>query len=175
MRAKSTFFSILLIFGVMLFFMPKTNLYYALEHILEAHGVVMSEERIQEKYFSLEVSEAELFVHKIQSMHIKKTKIQLFGIYNKFLFADMTLAPTLEQFMPKEISTAQLSYALYNPLNIDATVIGDFGKATLNMNLYKKIVIVNLEASKLMKSQFSQSLKKFTRDKKGVYHYEYSL
>jgi hypothetical protein len=156
-----------------LYFLPKTNLYYKLEHELQPQGIIIHNEHVDDKRLWLEVLDAELYVQKIESMRIGKSTIMLFGVYNKIDLEKITLASTLGQFVPKNIQSAHFRYGLYDPLNINATVLGDFGKAEIRLNLYDRLITANIEASKLMKSKFSATLRNLTRDKKGGYHYEY--
>jgi len=156
-----------------LYFLPKTNLYYKLEHELQPQGIIIHNEHIDDKRLWLEILDAELYVQKIESLHIHRSKIMLFGVYNKIDLDQITLASTLGQFIPKEIQSAQLRHVLYDPFNVYATVLGDFGKAEISLNFYDRTITADIEASKLMKSKFSATLRNLTRDKKGGYHYEY--
>ncbi len=156
-----------------LYFIPKTNLYYKLEHRLQPHGIVIHNEHIDDKPFWLEIKNAQLYVQKLESLHVQKTRVMLFGGYNRVDLEGITLASTFGQFMPEKIETATVSYALYNPLNIIGTMVGDFGRAEASLDLYKRLFRVNIEASSLMSSKFLPTLENFTRDKKGAYHYEY--
>ena len=156
-----------------LYFIPKTNLYYQLEHTLQPHGVIIHNEHVDDKWFWLEVTNAQLYVQKIESLYVKKTRIILFGAYNRVDFESILLASTLGQFVPKKIEAATLRYALYNPFNVNGTILGEFGHAEIKVNLYDGVLTAKIEASELMKSKFSATLGNFTRDKKGVYHYEY--
>ncbi len=156
-----------------LYFLPKTNLYYKLEHALQPQGIIVHNEHINDKWFWLEILDAELYLQKIESLRINRSTIMLFGIYNKINLEEITLAATPAQFVPKDIQLAQFRYGLHDPLNINATVLGDFGKAEIKLNLYERRITADVEASKLMKSEFSATLKNLTHDKKGGYHYEY--
>lgn len=175
MRLRSMIGYGVLTLVTVLYFLPKANLYYKLEHELQPQGIIIHNEHIDDKRLWLEILDAELYVQKIESMHIHRANIMLFGLYNTIDLEQITLASTPGQFVPKNIQSAQFRYGLYDPLNINATVLGDFGKAEIRLNLYDRIMTANVEASKLMKSKFSATLKNLTRDKKGVYHYEYSF
>lgn len=173
MKLKSILGYGLLTLITILYFIPKTNLYYQLEHKLQPHGIVIHNEHVDDMWFWLQMTDAQLFVQKIESLHVKSTRVMLFGGYNKISLEGITLASTLGQFVPKKIETATLHYALYNPFNISGTVLGDFGKAEITINLYDEVLEAKIEASDLMKSHFSATLHNFTKDKKGAYHYEY--
>lgn len=155
------------------YFIPKINLYYKLEHILQPQGIIIHNEHIDDRRLWLEILGAELYVQKIESLRIDKAAIMLFGLYNTIDLEKITLAPTVGQFAPKEIQSAHFSYGLHDPLHIHAAVLGDFGTAKIRLNLYDRLITADVEASKLMKSKFSATLRNLTRDKKGVYHYEY--
>jgi len=173
MRVRNIIGYAILILVTVLYFIPKTNLYYKLEHTLQPHEIVIHNEHVDDKWFWLEITDAQFYVQKLESLHIQKAQIMLFGVYNQVDIEGITLAPTLGHFVPKEIQTVKLSYALYNPLNVNATLVGNFGTAEIVLDLYEGLATTDIKASKLMKSRFSATLENFTRDKKGVYHYEY--
>ncbi len=156
-----------------LYFIPKTNLYYQLEHTLQPYGIIVHDEHVDDRWLWLEVTNAQLYIQKIESLYIQKTRVMLFGGYNQIDFEDIILASTLGQFVPKGIKSAVFYHAIYNPLSIQGSIIGDFGQAEVRLNLYEGILTAKIEASELMKAHFSTTLQNFTRDKKGAYHYEY--
>jgi len=173
MRLPNIIVYVILTFVAVLYFAPKANLYYKLEHQLQPYGIVIHNEHVEDKWFWLDITQAQVYIQKLESMHIQKTQLLFLGVYNQVNFEGITLAQTLGHFLPKDIHTAKLSHALYNPFKVTATVVGGFGKADITLNLYEKGATVNIQASELMKSKFSATLDNFTLDKKGVYHYEY--
>lgn len=173
MRLKSIIGYGILTLVTILYFIPKTNLYYKLEHILKPHGIVIHNEHVDDRWFWLEITDAQIYIQKLESMHVQKTQIMLFGGYNRVDLEGIVLASTLEHFVPKNIQSAKLRYTLFDPINIHATVVGDFGTAEITLDLYERLARAEIKASTLMKSKFSATLQNFTRDKKGVYHYEY--
>lgn len=173
MRLKSIIGYGLLALITILYFIPKTNLYYQLEHKLQPHGIIIHNEHVDDMWFWLGITDAQLYVQKIESLYVKNTRIMLFGGYNRIDLEGITLATTLGQFIPKEIEAATLHYALYNPFKVRGTALGDLGEAEIVIDLYDGVVKVKLDASDLMKSHFSATLHNFTKDKKGAYHYEY--
>lgn len=173
MRLRSMIGYGILALVMVLFFLPKPNLYYKLEHELQPQGIIIHNEHLDDKRLWLEILDAELYVQKIESAHIHRSSIMLFGVYNQIDMEQITLASTLGQFVPKHIQSAQFRYGLYDPFNVHATILGDFGKAEITLNLYDRLITVNADASALMKSEFSATLKNLVPDKKGGYHYEY--
>ena len=163
----------LLVLVTVLYFIPKTNLYYQLEHKLQPHGIIVHNEHVDDKWFWLEITDAQLYVQKIESLHVSKARVMLLGFYNRVDLEEILLASTLGQFVPEKISKATLRYALYNPLNIKGTLLGDFGQAEVNIDLYEGLFTADIQVSELMRTRFSSTLRNFIRDKKGVYHYEY--
>ncbi len=173
MRTRSIIGYGLLALVTVLYFIPKTNLYYQLEHKLQPHGIIIHDEHVDDRWFWLDITDAQLYVKKIESLHVNKTRVMLLGFYNRIDLADILLASTLGQFVPEKITNATLRYALYNPLNIKGTVLGDFGEAEVNIDLYEGLFTAEIKVSELMKTEFSSTLRNLIRDKKGVYHYEY--
>lgn len=173
MRLRAVTGYTILALVTVLYFIPKTNLYYKLEHVLQPHGVIIHNEHVDDRWFWLEITDAQLYVQKIESLHVNNTRVMLFGVYNQVSLKEITLAPTLGNFIPKQISMAKIHYALYDPFNIHAVALGDFGKAEVTLNLYERVLTATIDASELMRSNFSATLQNLTRDKKGAYHYEY--
>ncbi len=173
MRLKSIIGYGFLALITVLYFIPKTNLYYKLEHILQPHGIILHDEHVDDKRFWLEISNGRLYIQKLESLYVQRIQIMLFGVYNRVYFDDIMLASSLEQFVPKHIDTASVHYALYDPLNVRGNVLGDFGRADLDFDLYNGLFKADIEVSELMRSKFPTTLENFTRDKQGVYHYEY--
>lgn len=173
MKLRSVIGYGLLTLVTILYFVPKTNLYYKLEHTLKPHGIIIHNEHVDDKWLWLEIMNAQLYVQKIKSLSVQKTRIILFGGYNRIDLEGISLVPTLGQFVPVKIDTATLSYTLFDPLNIKGSVFGDFGRAQVKLNFYERVFTADIEASKLMKSKFLQTLDNFILADKGVYHYEY--
>ncbi len=172
MKLRNIIFALLALITI-LYFIPKTNLYYQLEHTLEPHGIIVHNEHVDDRRFWMEVLGGELYVKKIETLHVKKARIMLFGAYNRIDFSGITLASTAGQFVPAKIETATLRHALYDPFHLHGEINGEFGTAEVTVDLSKRLFKAEITASALMKSKFKKTLSNLVRDKKGVYHYEY--
>lgn len=163
----------LIFLGAFMFFTPKVQLYFALEKVLKPYQVILANEVVHDKGMSLQVHSMDLYVQGIESAHIESIDISLFGLYNKVDISNITLAKTFIKMVPTDINSADITYSVLNPLQIMINAEGDFGLATGYVNLVERVVHIDLEASKLLKTRYRRSLKQFKKSQTGGLVYEY--
>jgi len=165
----------LLFVAALLFFTPKENIYYFAEEQLKPLGVIISQEETIDHGFTLEISQAHLYVQKIKSADIGSLTVKLLGVYNHIGASKVILDPTFEQFFPPVIEHIDLRQSLINPFHINAAATGDFGEAQATVDLLERSVIVILKPSTLMRKRYQNTLKMLTRTEEGDYRYEYQF
>jgi len=164
-----------LFIGALLFFTPKESLYYYGEEQLKPLGVVLGYEEAIDHGFTLEIQHAKLYVQKIKSANIGSIDIGLFLLYNSITVSNVVLDKTFEQFFPPLIERIDVQQSIFNPLNINAEAVGDFGEATATVNLLERNASVVLKPSKTMLSRYKNTLRQLKKSKEGDYRYEYKF
>jgi|LGOV01.1.fsa_nt_gb hypothetical protein len=164
-----------LFIAALFFFTPKENLYYFAEEQLKPLGVVIGYEEAVDHGFTLEILHAKLYVQKIKSADIGSAKIGIFGLYNAVSLNNIVLDKTFEQFFPPLIQRVDLHQSIFNPLNLNAVAVGDFGEAEATVDLLERNATVILKPSKLMFSRYKSTLKQLKKTKEGDYRYEYKF
>ncbi|MGB5964813.1 MAG: hypothetical protein WBF77_03990 [Sulfurimonadaceae bacterium] len=165
----------LLFLGALLFFTPKENLYYFAEGQLKPLGVIIANEEAIDHGFTLEITDAHLYVQKIKSANIGSATFSIFGLYNSLSVANFVLDKTFEQFFPPLIQHIDLRQSLINPLHLNATAVGDFGEAEASVDLLERSAQVLIKPSELMRSRYKNTLKNLQKTKEGDYRYEYKF
>lgn len=163
---------ILFFFAMLMFFLPKQNLYYAAEKELQNYGIILSGERLHPHLASLQINDATLYAQGIESATINQIQISFFGLYNTIEMHDITLSKALKSFFPKKIEHLQLRYTLMHPLSVLADARGSFGEATLHFDLQSSHLVLELQPSVMMKQRFANTLKELHKNSKGGYTYE---
>ena len=156
----------------LIYFTPKVSAYYLLESQLKKFDVIVGSERINDSGFALEISDANIFVKSIDSVNIQNTNIKLLGLYNSINISGVTLSSTAKSFLPLKIEQVNLNYHVFNPLNMTAFAIGEFGEATVVVNIMKRTLKVKIVPSALMKKKYKNTLRNFKKSENGELIYD---
>ena len=112
-----------------MYFSPKANIYFALEHELKKRDVIISNESVIDNGFSLELQNAELFFKSVKSADVETLNVKIFGIYNSLSMSGIKLSPTASSFVPLNVESVVISYTIFNPLNVSIYQVGEAGEA----------------------------------------------
>jgi len=164
----------ILFFALLIFFAPKENLYYQAEALLKTQNIIISDEKVKDSGFSLELSDANIYaMDGIQVASFEKLKLALLLLYNTLHIENIALSSVAAKFVPTHIDHLNVKYTILDPLHITADALGDFGEATAVINLKTRLIHIKLEPSRLMKSRYRSSMRMLKKSKQGAYTYEY--
>jgi hypothetical protein len=161
---------IFFVFALM-YFTPKVALYYFAESKLEPYGVVITEEDAVDNGFTLSIKDAGVTFKAIESAEVKDTKISIFGVYNNVSINDITLSSTAASFVPTDIKNIDITYSIFNPLNIVANANGGFGDAEAKISLVERNIFLKLKPSNMMSQKYASTLRGLKKSKDGGYEY----
>lgn len=156
-------------------FMPKESLYYLLEESLKKFDVVISKESLQSSMLSLRLNDMQVSVKGIESAVVEEADITLLLLYNKIEVQNITLSSVAESFVPAKIESLDVSYTIFNPLEITLNAVGDFGEVEASVMLLDRNITLGLAPSKLMLSKHKNSLRIFKKNENGEYIYAKSF
>ncbi len=159
----------------LMYFIPKTNIYYFLEQKLKPYGVVISSEEIKEGMLTLEIDNADVSLKAIDSAHIAEIKVGIFALYNSVTLNDITLSSAAESLVPLSIAHAKVGYAIWNPLHVTAHAQGDFGEADVKFNLINMSLHLHLTPSDIMLKNYKNTLQNLSKNEQGEYVYDKNL
>jgi len=124
---KKIFFSLVVLWIAILFFMPKQMLYYKLEEVLAKNDMKINEKRVEEGLFSLKLYDSKIFVKGIELASIKEIDFFTLLFYTKVNIKDLELDGSLQNMAPTQIATSSVTHALWNPINLSMDAQGPFG------------------------------------------------
>jgi len=155
-----------------MYFTPKNSIYFLLEDKLEQVDIILSSETLQDRGFTFDIIDADISFKAISSAEIKKTKVNIFAVYNSISLNNITLSNTAKSFVPLNIQNVKVIYSILNPLNVDIKAVGDFGELKGEFNVLKRFLHLELKPSKNMLTNYKNTLKKLSKTKNGEFIYD---
>jgi len=149
---KKILLYIFVIWGALLLFMPKKNLYFKAESILESQGVVLNEASIEEGFATLELKDVTLYAKGIQVAHIDEVSLLTLLAYNQLNVSQLKIDKGFQNMFPKEITDATVVYSVISPLRIAIDAVGSFGTLKGYVDLKERKVHLDLLETKEIKS-----------------------
>jgi len=174
-KTLKAFLYIILFFVFLIFFAPKTNLYYFAEKQLQNYAIIIDNETIKEHTFSLEISHPTLYIKSIQSAKAMEVDIKPFILYNAINISNIRLTQIAKNFFPTKIDYIDVKWTVFNPIKVSLHAKGEFGEAKGYLDLIKKAIYITIKPSKLLKSSYSQLLYGLKQNKNKEYIYESNL
>ncbi len=156
----------------LMYFTPKKSLYFLLEGELKNYSVIISNEEVEDKGFTLELQNADFYMKSIKSANASEVNLKIFVLYNSLTFNDITLSNAAASFVPLHIDELSLSYSIFNPLNVKAYGIGEFGEAEATFNILDRALHLDVEPSQSMKKQYKNSMRQLKKSEDGGYSYD---
>lgn len=169
---KNKIITLLAAIVIIALFVPKYNLYYQVEHLIQPHGIILSGEELKDNRLWLTVNDATLYYEQIDTAHIKTMDAMLFVLYNRITATDIRLSSTLKGFVPLDISRMTLYHSVLNPLKVFLEGSGDFGEVKGEFLLTDRTFKLTLSPSALMTKRFQSTLSTLKKDGTGGYYYE---
>lgn len=166
------FFAYFLFFITLLvYFIPKVNLYYFIESKLKLSSAIISMEEVKDDGFNLNIKNAQISIKSVKSAQVSKIKLSAFFVYNKLQIQDITLSPMAEAFLPLKIQNVDIVLSILNPLNAHVYVIGEFGKAKGVYSILDNSINMKFAPSKIMRDKYKRTLNNLKKSENGEYIY----
>lgn len=165
---------LVIMFSLLLLFLPKVNLYYAAENLLKEKNVYISDEDIYDSGFSLELTDARFFFDKLELMKVENIKISPWIFYNALTFDFIDINEGFSDFLPQTVSSIKAEHFFYNPMHIQLS--GESTDSFFNgdVDILKRVVTIHLKLGEKSEKRYKTSLKKLTKED-GGYYYEYKF
>ena len=156
----------------LMYFTPKVSIYYLLEKELKERDVVISDEELQDRGFNLIIEHANVSFKSIESASIGETSVKIFALYNSINIKNIVLSSTAKSFIPLKIDSAQVRYSIFNPLNVKAYAVGEFGEMEAEISIVDRNLHVDLKPSKNMLKNYRSTLKNLKKTENGEFVYD---
>jgi len=163
---KKILIALVLIWFAFIVLMPKQEIYYKLEKVLEKSEIKINEQKIDEGLFTLTLHNADIYVKGIKLATVEKVNFFTLLFYSNVNLDDLVLDDSLKSMAPTDIQNASASHIIVNPLSVSLSADGGFG----SMDGYVKL------ADKTLRVDFNDSIgvkmlqPKLKQDEKGWYY-----
>jgi hypothetical protein len=124
---KKVFIVILSIWLAILVFMPKKELYYALEHQLEKNAIEINEKNIKENLFGLDIKGADIFYDGVKLAKASDISFKTFLFYTKIDISKIDIDDSFKSMVPFRLNDINVTYSLLSPMRANVYANGDFG------------------------------------------------
>ena len=163
---KNILMGLLVFWLALIIFMPKQELYFAVERELAKQDVEINEEKIESGLFSLTLSGVKVYVKGIEIASIEEVDIFTLLVYNTVEIKNILFDDSLKSFVPQKIEKSLFVNSLLSPFKVFITTMGSFGLAEGEADMKERTVRIDLLDAKDIKT--IQSLLK--KDEKGWYY-----
>lgn len=152
---------------------PKRHLYDIAQQEMKKYDLVISGEKIKDKFLSLELENGEIWAKDILSANFGNVLVYPFLAFNQIKIQNLKTSKNLQNIISLNIQEASINQVFWNPLKLELKAIGDFGEASGFVSLKDKNGTILIAPS----AGFEATLTKFgqiKKDQSGVYKYEFS-
>lgn len=163
---KKIFIAAFIAWFALVAFMPKQEIYYALEKELAKNEIKINEKAIEEGVFSLTLKQATVYVKGIKIATIEELTFFTLLFYTKVELDSFFLDDTLKAMAPQQTHKAVFSHSVLSPLEASVDAEGSFGVIEGSVNLKERKLHINFSEVKEIE-MIKSELKK---DEKGWYY-----
>lgn len=139
-------------------FLPKESFYNLLEKELEKSQIVVSNETKKEKLFSFSVMNADIFYQGINMAKVDDITFKTYLFQTKVIFKNINFLDTLSSFAPTPINEVIFEHSILDVNKINIKSSGTFGEVSGNIDILKREIRIELNATTLMKNSYSKLL-----------------
>ncbi len=153
---------LLLIWFVLILFMPKEEIYFSLEKELAKNDIELNEENRSEGIFSLSLQNVTVYVKGIPLVTVEEIDFFTLLFYTSIHFETLMIDESLKTMTPTEIEDLLISQSILAPLNLSVKAEGLFGEARGNIDLDMRMLRMDFNDTKalgMLKSQLKQGEK----------------
>ena len=163
---KKLLLGLILVWGALLLFMPKEELYFSLERELAKQGVEINEGTIHEGIFGLTLENVTVYVKGIKVATVEKISLFTMLVYTRIEGEMLIVDKSLQNMMPAEVDHLVATYSLLDLTTFHIEADGSFGTVNGEVSLTGRMVHLDFTETKKIDTIRSQ-LKK---GEKGWYY-----
>ncbi|MBD3809333.1 MAG: hypothetical protein IE884_02245 [Sulfuricurvum sp.] len=140
------FWYLLYVIVVMIVLIPKKELYFSAEALLQKDEFYLSGETLSAGWFWQDIEHVRVLSGMSALAEIERIRIVPWIVVNDLYFDSIKAVDGFALFFPGQIERARLRYALWNPLNVSVDIDGDFGHAQGSFNLSEGKLLLYFDA-----------------------------
>jgi hypothetical protein len=172
---KGLFLVLLFIFSIIVF-LPKEKMFDFAVQELKQFDIEIKNYDFQDKYFTFDIDNLNIYYKDIQTIQIEKIQINPFVLKNDVNLQAIKADKSLQQFVPSNIQKVAISYNILKPILIKIKAHSKQFKINGYFDMVESKVVLKITLSKVFKREYSKIVKflKYNTQTKD-YTYEYKL
>ncbi len=155
------------------FLMPKVNLYYTLKQFAVKEKISIMQKNVQDRWFDLKVTDADLFYDGINSAHISSLEIKPWLFYNQIKAVDIYSGKDVKKMFDFKADEVLVVLNILHPFVATIKASGNFGKIDGTFDIKAGKLKLISKPSKHFKT--SQAFRELFRKKEEGYVYESNI
>ena len=148
-------------------FMPKTQAYYYLEHMLNEKGVAVGNEQIDEKIPSINIMHPVAYFQGVDIARVANIKVTPLLFVNSLEADDIELLNIAKKFANIHITALKAKQVIAKPFIVKINANGNFGEAQGVIDLKNRVIHIDITDAKDI-----ASIKKFLKKGAKGWYYE---
>ena len=169
---KKTVLFLLVFIALVIFFSPKTQLYYKAEEILADNNVILSEETPKDHGFVFSIEGGRLYYDDLEVAQLNKITLLPLLFFNRLSVAPFAFSKEMQGFVPGMVTKMYIQYSVIDPLHVICKAEGDFGTFSGSIAFLDRNISMGLVPSEKLLQSRPPWLHQLKKDKGGVYRYE---
>ena len=139
---------LIFLIGGLIIFMPKSQLYYYGEKMLNEKGIIISDEKIKETPIDLTISNGNIYAQGALVASIALAKVQPYILFNKAEINNVELKGLAKDFLNISIDKAIAKESILKPFIVALEAEGSFGKAVGWVDLKNRLIHIDIVEAK---------------------------
>lgn len=145
---KKVLFVLTVSWLAILVLMPKEELYYKLEEVLDKYEVRLNEAQGSEGFFSLNLKQVDVYVKDIKVATIEEVSLFSLLFYSSVEVRSLRVDDSLKNIVPEETEIAFLRHSILSPWKVSVEASGSFGALSGEIDLSAREVHLDFNESK---------------------------
>lgn len=164
---KKILVSLILLPFLLLFFAPKKELYYLIEHRLKNQGIVIADETIHESPVGLSLDHPVLYFKGAPVATVQNLSLWTLLLYGQASIENVHFDAAFKRYLPSSIAQGVLTFTIFHPTQIAITLTDPAMAGEGEIDLKTRTLTLRMK-----KVPANSPLKSYLKHTKGGWVYE---
>ncbi len=166
-KILKSFMYLLILIALVIFFLPKTNLYYAAEILMKENHLFISDELVLDKGYALELKNSKLLFDNLDLAEVESIELSPWIFYNTLRLENIRINEGFSDFLPAEIRSVSVQHLVYNPLKLILRGDSDDSFFFGDVDLLERVLVIHLRLGTQSEKKYSNLLGRLNKEEGG--------
>ena len=155
--------------SALVFLMPKTEIYYTLKLFLAPQHIILTQERVKDRWFDLKIENLKLLYDGIESAQVEQLNIVPWLFFNRISAENVHAGKDVRKMFDFNAEQIIVTYSVLSPLEATISANGNFGTIEGSLKLKEGKLKLVCEPTNAFKSS-SMFRELFRKQDEGYVH-----